>query len=84
MKKNLIPFLIFFSLIALIIIVMLSLSTQKRMIVTIINKDKKPITMVSNKYQDAFCGMVIDDLSYSAQVIKDDGKAGFFMTMGII
>jgi len=76
------PFLIIFSLIPLIVVVMLSLSTQKRMIVTIMNKDKKPITMVSNKYQDAFCGMVIDDLSYSAQVIRDDGKSWFFHDHG--
>ena len=82
MKKKLMPFLIIFSLIALIVVVMLSLSTQKRMIVTIMNKDKKPITMVSNKYQDAFCGMVIDDLSYSAQVIRDDGKSWFFHDHG--
>jgi nitrous oxide reductase accessory protein NosL len=38
--------------------------------------------MEINKFQDAFCGMVVEDLKYASQAIRDDGKSWFFHDHG--
>ncbi len=52
------------------------------MIVTLNNPEKKPLLLERNKYQDAFCGMTIEDLTYASQAIRDDGKSWFFHDHG--
>jgi len=59
------------------------MSTSQNMTVVYVgNTDKKPITIVLNKFQDSDCGMVIDDITYASQVIAPDGKTWFFHDHG--
>ncbi len=80
--KKLAPFLVVFAILAIVAGVFLSLSNQKQMVVTLENPNKTPINLEKNKYQDAFCGMVIEDTNYASQVIRDDGKSWFFHDHG--
>jgi len=80
--KKFMPFVIVFAILAVVIIIFLSLADKKQMIVTFENPNKKPIEIVKNKYQDAFCGMVIEDTKYASQVIRKDGKSWFFHDHG--
>ena len=80
--KKIMPFLIVGIILLIVVGVFLSLSTKKQMIVTFENPNKKPIELQVNKYQDAFCGMVIEDTKYASQVIRDDGKSWFFHDHG--
>ena len=80
--KKITPFIIVGSILAIVVILFLSLSQKKQMIVTLENPNKTPIKLDKNKYQDAFCGMVIENLEYASQVIRDDGKSWFFHDHG--
>ncbi len=80
--KKIAPFLVVFMIVATIATIFLSLSSKKQMIVTFENPNKLPINLEKNKYQDAFCGMVIEDVKYASQVIRDDGKSWFFHDHG--
>jgi len=46
------------------------------------NLKKIPLKIILHKYQDSDCGMVIDDLTYSSEVIAPDGKTWFFHDHG--
>ncbi len=80
--KKAAPFIIVAVIIAIVVALFLSLAQNKQMIVTLENPNKKPILLEKGKYQDAFCGMVIEDLDYASQVIRDDGKSWFFHDHG--
>ncbi len=80
--KKFAPFLVVFAILGIVVAVFLSLSNKKQMIVTLENPNKLPINLEKNKYQDAFCGMVIEDTKYASQVIRDDGKSWFFHDHG--
>ena len=80
--KKLTPFIVVGVIVAVVVVLFLSLAKQKQMIVTFENPNKKPIELQKDKYQDAFCGMVIKDLKYASQVIRDDGKSWFFHDHG--
>ena len=80
--KKFTPFFIVAIIVAIVVVLFLSLAQNKQMIVTLENPNKKPIKLQKNKYQDAFCGMVIKDLDYASQVIRDDGKSWFFHDHG--
>ena len=69
-------------IIVIVVGVFLSLAQKKQMIVTFENPKKTPINLEKNKYQDAFCGMVIEDTKYASQAIRDDGKSWFFHDHG--
>jgi hypothetical protein len=59
------------------------MSTQQNMTVVYIgNTTKQPLKIVVNKFQDSDCGMVIDDLTYSSQVVSPSGKTWFFHDHG--
>jgi nitrous oxide reductase accessory protein NosL len=80
--KKFLPFMVVAVILAVVVGVFLSLGKQKQMIVTFENPNKTPINIVKNKYQDAFCGMVIEDTKYASQAIRDDGKSWFFHDHG--
>ena len=83
MIKKFMPFLVIFSLVALIVTIFLSVASQKQMIVIKEGNVKKvPLEMVVNKYQDSDCGMVIDNMDYISQVISSSGKTWFFHDHG--
>ncbi len=80
--KKLAPFLVIVVILGVVVTVFLSLAEKKQMIVTLQNPKKKPIELQKDKYQDAFCGMVIEDAKYASQAIRDDGKSWFFHDHG--
>jgi len=81
--KNKAPIIIIAIIISLIIILFLSISTSENMVVVQTgNAQKKPINIILHKYQDSDCGMVIDDLTYTSQVISASGKTWFFHDHG--
>jgi len=80
--KKIVPFLLVALIFGVIVAVFLSLAQNKRMIVTLQNPSKKPLVLEPKRYQDAFCGMVIEDLQYASQAIRDDGKSWFFHDHG--
>ena len=81
--KSLRPLLIILAILGLIVTLFLTLA-QKQNMVTVFegNIAKQPIPMKLNHYQDAECGMVIDELNYASQVIAPDGKTWFFHDHG--
>ena len=82
MKKYL-PFITVFIIVAIIVTLFLSISTQQNMTVVYTgNTDKKPIKIVLKKFQDSDCGMVIEDITYASQVISPTGKTWFFHDHG--
>jgi len=57
-------------------------NSQNMTVVYTNNKDKTPIPIVLNKFQDSDCGMVIDSMTYVSQVIAPTGKTWFFHDHG--
>ena len=83
MNKKFVPFLVVMGLVVIIVSVFLLLASQKHMVVIKEgNLQKLPLKMEVGKYQDSDCGMVIDDLAYSSQVVAPDGKTWFFHDHG--
>jgi nitrous oxide reductase accessory protein NosL len=81
--KKLTPILIIFVFIIVIVVLFVSLGKSQNMIVIKEGNIKKiPFEMQLNQYQDGFCGMVIEDLTYASQVIAPDGKTWFFHDHG--
>ena len=77
------PYLTVAVIITIIVSIFLSMSTSQNMTVVYVgNVDKKPIKIVINKFQDSDCGMVIDNLDYTSQVISPSGKTYFFHDHG--
>jgi hypothetical protein len=70
-------------LVTVIVITILSVSSNQHMI-TIIkgNFDKKPIDIELHKYQDSQCGMVIDSIKYASEVVASNGDTWFFHDHG--
>jgi len=81
--KKLAPIIFLFVFVLVIVLVFVSLSkSQKMVVIKEGNLAHKPLPMKLHKYQDSFCGMVIDDLSYASQVVAPDGKTWFFHDHG--
>ncbi len=80
--KKATPFVVVGAILVIVVALFLSLAKKEQMIVTLDNPNKTPINIQKNRYQDAFCGMVIKDLDYASQVIRDDGKSWFFHDHG--
>jgi hypothetical protein len=81
--KRLLPFITIFAIVLIIVILFLSISTSQNMTVVYTdNIDKKPIKIVSMKFQDSDCGMIIDNITYASQVISPTGKTWFFHDHG--
>jgi len=80
---NFTPYIIVLFVVIIIVVLFLSLSKSQNMIVVEVNNTTTdPIDMKLNKYQDSDCGMVIDDLTYSSQVITPSMKRYFFHDHG--
>jgi len=81
--KSLRPLLIILAILGLIVTLFLTLAEKQNMVTVFEgNIAKEPILMKLNHYQDAECGMVIDELNYASQVIAPDGKTWFFHDHG--
>jgi nitrous oxide reductase accessory protein NosL len=83
MMKKFTPILIVLIIVAVIVTLFVSLASSEQMVVIKEGNLKKlPLKMELKKYQDSFCGMVIDELNYASQVIANDGKTWFFHDHG--
>jgi len=81
--KKIAPFLIVFVFVGIIVALFLSLAKIQNMVVIKEgNLQQIPLKIVLHKYQDSDCGMVIDDLTYSSEVVAPDGKTWFFHDHG--
>ena len=71
-------------IIAVIVAIFLNLSYDKNM-VTIHkgNISMQPVDIDLGHYQDSFCGMVIDDIKYTSEVVVPDGRTWFFHDHGV-
>ncbi|MBE0513460.1 hypothetical protein [Sulfurimonas sp.] len=81
--KKIIPLYLVLMLVVLIVIIFFSLGVSKKMVVVKDGNIKQiPIEMQVGVYQDADCGMVIDELKDASQVIIKSGKSWFFHDHG--
>jgi len=81
--KSLRPLLIILAIIGLIVTLFLTLAEKQNMVTVFEgNVAQKPIPMTLNHYQDAECGMLIDELNYASQVVAPNGKTWFFHDHG--
>lgn len=81
--KKLAPVFVIVVFIGVIVSVFLLLGKKEQMVVIKEgNHAHKPLPIVLHKYQDSFCGMIIDDLTYASQVVSPDGKTWFFHDHG--
>ena len=81
--KKLVPFAVILIIIAIIATIFISLAKEQKMITVIENNfDKKPLPITLGKYQDSYCGMIINELDYAAQSITKDGITRFFHDVG--
>jgi hypothetical protein len=46
------------------------------------NLNQQPLEIIQNKMQDADCGMVIESLKFTSQVIDENGNTWFFHDIG--
>jgi len=81
--KKYFPYITVLFIIVIILLLFVSLSKKQNMrVVYTGNAQKKFIKIVLHKFQDSDCGMVIDDLTYSSEVISPSGKTYFFHDHG--
>lgn len=81
--KKIAPFLVILLFVIIIVLIFLSLGkTQHMVVIKEGNLKQVPLQIELNKYQDSYCGMIIDDLEYASQVIAPDGKTWFFHDHG--
>jgi nitrous oxide reductase accessory protein NosL len=81
--KKFIPYIVVGVLVLIIVTVFLSLAKVQHMVVIKEGNLKKlPLKMELHKYQDSYCGMVIDELDYASQVVAPDGRTWFFHDHG--
>ncbi len=81
--KKFAPILIVLVFVGIIVALFLSLGkVQKMVVIKEGNLEKIPLEIVLHKYQDSDCGMVIEDMTYTSQVIAPDGKTWFFHDHG--
>lgn len=81
--KKILPILTVVLILAVIVIMFISMSNKKEMVVLKEgNISQKPLDIILGKYQDSDCGMIISDMTYASQVISSDGKTWFFHDHG--
>ncbi|MEA1915912.1 MAG: hypothetical protein U9N42_00110 [Campylobacterota bacterium] len=70
-------------IIAIIVTIFTSLlNVQKMVVIQSGNSEKLAIPITLGHFQDSDCGMVINDLTYSSQVVSPDGNTWFFHDHG--
>jgi copper chaperone NosL len=73
------PLIAISTLLTLIVILFVALGkTQHMTVVYESNTSLRPVEMSPGKFQCGECGMVINDLSFAAQVVAPNGKTWFF------
>lgn len=83
MKKNITPIIIILIIVSIILVVFLSMANSQNMTVVSLNNNKKEVLpMVIGKFQDSDCGMVINELEFSSEVVSPSGKTWFFHDHG--
>jgi len=81
--KKFAPILTVLIIVIGIVALFLSLGkAQKMVVIKEGNLQKLPLKMELGKYQDSFCGMVINELNYASQVVAPNGKTWFFHDHG--
>lgn len=81
--KKITPFLVILLFVVTIVFIFLSLGKSQQMVVIKEGNVKQlPLEIALHKYQDSYCGMVIDELSYASQIVAPDGKTWFFHDHG--
>ncbi len=82
-KKKLTPLVFILLIIIAIVVLFISMSNTQHMIVRVDgNSDKKPIKIDFVHYQDSDCGMVIEGLKYTSEVVSPSGTTWFFHDHG--
>jgi len=77
------PLLTIAIFIAIIVVLLMSMAKEQKMVTVIEgNSEKKALVITPKHYQDSDCGMVIDELKFSSQVISTDGTTRFFHDHG--
>jgi hypothetical protein len=75
--------LLFIGFLGAVAIVLISLSKEQQKIVVVSgNTDAKPLEIKLGHVLDGDCGMVIDSLEYTSQVVNKEGKTWFFHDHG--
>lgn len=83
--KKILPVLTVVIVIAIIVTIFLSMSSQKQMVVIHEgNHEHKPVDIKLNHFQDTQCGMTIEAKEHSSQVVSPEGKTWFFDDMGCL
>jgi hypothetical protein len=83
MKNKFLPVFIVLGLIIVIVVVFISMSNVQSMVVRINNNiEQKPLKIEFNHYQDSDCGMVIENLKYTSEVVSPKGVTWFFHDHG--
>ncbi|WP_304546324.1 hypothetical protein [Sulfurimonas microaerophilic] len=81
--KKIAPVLIVLLFVIVIVFIFLSLGkTQHMVVIKEGNLKQLPLKIELHKYQDSYCGMIIDELGYASQVVARDGKTWFFHDHG--
>jgi len=83
--KKLLPIFTAIILIVIIVLIFVSMSNEKRMVVIHEgNHTHEPVDVKVNHFQDTQCGMTINKLEDSAQVVAPDGRTWFFDDTGCL
>jgi len=81
--KKILPVLVVFGLIGMIVFVFLSRAKEQQMLTVYEGNLKRlPVVIKLGHYQDTQCGMPIEKLENSCQVVAPDGKTWFFDDVG--
>jgi hypothetical protein len=81
--KKFTPILVLTGFVVVVVLLFLSLAkTQKMVVIKEGNTKRVALPIELHKYQDSFCGMVIDDTTYASEVVAPDGKTWFFHDHG--
>ncbi len=83
--KKLLPIFTAIVLIVIIVLIFVSMSNEKRMVVIHEgNHNHEAIDVKLNHFQDTQCGMTINKLEHSAQAVAPDGRTWFFDDTGCL
>jgi len=85
MKKLLVSFLSIVIGGAVVMLLFVSLANQKGpKFIQRGNTEHKPLTIKAKEYQCSECNMLVEDLGYLAEVVREDGVTYFFDDIGCV
>ncbi len=83
MKKQLSAFLIIISIFCLVTILFVYMVKKDEMVVVKgANMKQEALEIILGKYQDSDCGMIINSLDFSSQIVEKNGDTRFFHDIG--